>query len=210
MSHGLNARFKLDPVAFLSSYWDINSSQPQHGEGYGIDPKGIAYLDLAEYSAHSVMVSKGVTGIFASMGKEAPIKAYYLASSPNASRSMQLGSDCDYFFTDTITGCQFCVYGNNRHNVRVSHTNALNSGGAAVYGPEAKAIRECNYPITAIYGPPNYRAGLNAAEQKEDVTVTVIGWRRGDGWHFYTKRRFDDTRLGVSNHRALDNAAYEI
>jgi hypothetical protein len=209
MSNGLNRRFELHPVAFLSSYWDINSSQPQHGEGYGIDPNGIAYLDLVERSKNKVRVVKGDTGLFSSIGKEAPIKAYYLASEVGKSKALQISNESDYFFTDTITGCQFMAYGHTRQNLTVVHSNALTTGGQPVLHQEAQAVRACNYPITIIYGQPNYRAGLRPGEQLEDVTATVIGWRYGDGWHFFTRRRFDSTTLQVK-HRVLDGRAYEI
>lgn len=205
MANGLNARFKLDPEAFLSSYWDINSSQPQHGEGYGINANGIAYLDLSEYSPETVRVSKGSTGLFASIGGESAIKAYYLPSKVDNTKAMLLGNDCDYFFTDAITGCQFMAYGNDRHDLRVCHVNALNLGNQ-VYKNEADAVRSCNYPVTIIYGQQNYQAGLNTGENKSNVVATVIGWRKADGWHFYTRRRLNDE----NNRRVLDGSAYEI
>jgi hypothetical protein len=206
MANGLNARFKLDPVAFLSSYWDINSSQPQHGEGYGIDGDGIAQLDLVAYSPETVRVARAETGFFASIGKEAPIKAYYLASEVDKTKSLSLRSKADYFFTDAITGCQFMAYGNDRHNITTCHVNALNNGGMTVYNAEAKGIREANFPITIIYGQPHYQAGLNQGEDKGNVVVTVIGWRRADGWHFYTRRRLNDP----NHRRVLDGRAYEL
>jgi hypothetical protein len=205
MSNGLNVRFMRDPVAFLSAYWDINSSSPQHGEGYGISDKGIANLDLSEYSPQTVRVSKADTGLFA-FGAETPVTAYYLASRANASRTLNLGADANYFFTDAITGCQFSAHGNTRHALTVVHTNAITTGGATVYDAEAKALRTVGSPITIIYGPRNYQAGLNAGETKENVVATIIGWRRGDGWHFYTKRRLNDP----GHRRALDGGAYEL
>lgn len=206
MSNGLNALFKRNPVEFLSSYWDINSSQPQHGEGYAINEKGIASLDLVAYSPETVRVAKGETGMFSSIGKEAPIKAYYLASEADNTKALLLGNECDYFFTDAITGCQFMAYGNNRNNIRTCHVNALNIGGMAIYNAEAKAVRAANYPITIIYGQPNYQAGLNQGEDRGNVVVTVIGWRQGDGWHFYTRRRLNDP----NHRRVLDDKAYEL
>lgn len=204
MANGLNARFQLDPVGFLSSFWDINSSNPQHGIGYGINADGIANLDLVSYSAETVRVEKGETGFFS--GRETPVKAYYLASEQDKTKSLLLGNKADFFFTDAITGCQFMAYGNSRNDIRTCHVNALNNGGMTVYAREAKAVRACNYPISIIYGQPNYQAGLNAGEQKGNVLATVIGWRKSDGWHFYTRRRLNDP----NHRRVLDDKAYEL
>lgn len=200
MSNGLNRRFMRDPVAFLSSYWDINAAQPQHGEGYGIDANGIAYLDLSEYSPQTVRVSKAGTGLLASLSGETPVKAYYLTSKVDRTKAMVLGSDCDYFFTDAITGCQFMAYGNTRHNVTVCHVNALTEG-AAVYRSEAARVQSAGFPIEIIHGQSQYQAGLPEA-QRPHVVVTVIGWRRADGWHFYERRR-----LNAPNHREVLGAA---
>lgn len=140
MSNGLNQRFMRDPVTFLSSYWDINSAQPQHGEGYGIDANGIANLDLSEYSPQTVRVSKAETGLLASLSRETPVRAYYLTSRVDRTMAMPLGSDCDFFFTDAITGCQFMAYGNTRHNITVCHVNALTQG-APIYNAEAALVQ---------------------------------------------------------------------
>jgi hypothetical protein len=123
--------------------------------------------------------------------------------------TMNLGSESNYFFTDTISGCQFMAYGNDRHNLAVSHSNALTIGGMTVYSSQAKLIRSLHYPITIIYGPQNYRAGLRQGEVEGGVTATIIGWRLGDGWHFYARRRYDSPTMQVI-HRPLDNKAHEI
>lgn len=209
---GLNYQFKRDPVAFLSLYWDINSSQSQYGEGYGINAKGIANLDLVYFSPQSVGIAKA-------RGKQKPIKAYYLAAEAAKAKALVLGDDCDYFFTDTITGCQFMAYGKSRRNVRTVHTNAKvtrkSDGGfrelttremKLSYKVEADAVRALDLPFKLVFGPPNYRAGLNQGETLENVVVTVIGWRRDDGWHFYTRRRLNDP----NNQRVLDDKAYEL
>jgi hypothetical protein len=199
MSNGLNQRFMRDPVTFLSSYWDINSAQPQHGEGYGIDANGIANLDLSEYSPQTVRVSKAETGLLASLSRETPVRAYYLTSRVDRTMAMPLGSDCDFFFTDAITGCQFMAYGNTRHNITVCHVNALTQG-APVYNAEAALVRNANYPIEIIYGQQQYQAGLQPQAQAH-VVVTVIGWRRADGWHFYQRRR-----VNLPNQRWVEGA----
>lgn len=204
MANGLNQRFKQDPVTFLSSYWDINSAQPQHGEGYGIDSHGIARLDLSEYSPQTVRVSKADTGLLASIMGEAPVRAYYLTSQVDRTKAMPLGSECDYFFTDAITGCQFMAYGNTRHNITVCHVNALNLGDAT-YASEAAKVRTAAYPIEIIHGQTQYQAGLAAADRPH-VVVTVIGWRRADGWHFYERRRLN----APNNRRELGTAAVEL
>jgi hypothetical protein len=204
MTNGLNRRFQRDPVSFLSSYWDINSAQPQHGEGYGIDVNGIANLDLSEYSPQTVRVSKADSGIFASLTREEPIKAYYLTSRIDKTMAMPLGKDCDFFFTDAITGCQFMAYGNNRHNITVCHVNALTLG-SAFYNNEAAQLRQASYPIEIIHGQSQYQAGL-AAVDRPHVVVTVVGWRRADGWHFYERRRVN----APNNRRVLGEGAAEL
>ncbi|NYE63656.1 hypothetical protein FHW58_004887 [Duganella sp. 1224] len=200
MSNGLNQRFKLNPVEFLSSYWDINSSQPQYGEGYGIDVNGIAHLDLRELAPETVEIKKAASGLLAFIGNEAPVRAYYLPAHFDQTTSLQLGRDADYFFTDTITGCQFMAYGNNRHNLTVCHVNALERGNCA-YDAEAAEVRTANYPVQIIYGKRQYQGDLSPLDAPE-VVVTVIGWRRADGWHFYQRRR-----VNRSNHRRVLGAA---
>jgi hypothetical protein len=204
MSNGLNQRFKLNPVDFLSSYWDINSSQPQYGVGYGIDLNGIAYLDLSHHSDETAAIKKADSGVLAFLGNEAPIKAYYLPAHYDRTTTLQLGRDADYFFTDTITGCQFMAYGNNRHNITVCHVNALNRGNAA-YDTEATEVRQANYPVEIIYGKRQYQGDLSPLDAPE-VVVTVIGWRRADGWHFYQRRRVNRS----NNRRVLGASALEL
>lgn len=203
MSNGLNQRFKLNPVEFLSSYWDINSSQPQYGIGYGIDVNGIACLDLHEIAPETAAIKKAASG-FSSLVAEASIKAYYLPAQVDKTTSLQLGRDADYFFTDTITGCQFMAYGNNRHNLTVCHVNALNRGDAK-YDEEAAEIKSAGYPVQIIYGKRQYQSGLAPLDAPE-VVVTVVGWRRADGWHFYQRRRVNRS----NNRRVLGLAALEL
>jgi hypothetical protein len=182
MTNGLNQQFINDPERFLSGCKSIDTAKTQHGSGYAIDANGIASLDMVAYSPSQVMV-KQADGRFFS---ETPIRAYYLPSQVNQTMSMNLGSNSNFFFTDLITGCQFMAYGNNRHNLTVCHINALDEGAPA-YERAAAGIRSHRFPIEIIHGPSQYRAGLSAVDGPNSV-VTVVGWRRTDGWHFYARQ----------------------
>lgn len=186
MTDGLNQQFKLDPERFLSLRKSIDTAKTQHGSGYVIDAKGIVSLDMTAYSPSQVMVKQAAGGMLGTVFNEAPIKAYYLPSQVNQTKSMDLGDDCDFFFTDLITGCQFMAYGNSRHDLKVCHVNALDVGAAA-YDQAAASVRGSRFPIEIIHGPSQYRAGLSEVDGPNSV-VTVIGWRRADGWHFYARQ----------------------
>lgn len=186
MTDGLNQQFKLDPERFLSSRKSIDTTKTQHGSGYAIDARGIVSLDMTAYSPSQVAVAQAASGFFSSVFNEPPIKAYYLPAQYNTTQSMRLGDDCDYFFTDIITGCQFMAYGNSRHDLTVAHVNALDRG-AVVYDREAAGVRAQRFPIEIIHGQRQYRADLSEEDGANSV-VTIIGWRRADGWHFYARQ----------------------
>ena len=196
----VNARFRWNPKAILDAYWDINSSQNAMGTYYTINSMGIGYFELEEYGATTLRLLPGNE-----------IKAYYLASSYGEKKTLLLQDQADYFFTDTITGCQFAAYGNDRQRMTVVHSNYLNAPSAnaqsMAYSQDATQVRLGRFDNTAIFGQRNYRkGGFRPGEDASNTVVTVIGWRKDDGWHFYARRRLNEH----NNRRALDPAAFEL
>ncbi|MDI1479277.1 hypothetical protein [Polyangium sp. y55x31] len=204
MSGGLNGQFKANPVQVLDQCWDINSSQNLLGTRYVLDQHSVGYFDLRRLNANTISLEPAPTG-FSALVSESPVKAYYLCSTPNQRRNIILTNHADYFFTDTITGCQFAAYGINRHAVNVEHLNALNN--SLQYARRAIELRGIGAPLNVIYGATEYRGtGFRTGENVGNTVVTVVGWRRPDGWHFYARRRLNDH----GNNRALDNASFEL
>jgi hypothetical protein len=214
MSDGFNKEFMAGPVQFLSKddVWDINSTGI-NGAGkanYILDEYQIGKFDLERYSDTTISLKNYIGG---KTGHS--IKAYYLNAKANTTQKISIGSDADYFFTDTIQGCTFAAYGNTRRDMIVEHINRLNDGQQA-YTKEETAIRAMNVPVTIIYGAANYRVGglrqlaNGKFERGEDVVVTVFGMRKKDGnWHFYARRRLNAWK-DQGGKRAIDANAFEI
>jgi hypothetical protein len=215
----LNTRFKYSPQTLLDSYAGITMCQTQAGTRYKIDPNGIGYFDLVEEKApklaSSVTGGDGVPSLMLEDGSGVfnAIEAYYLVADCGQAKTMALGNQADYFFTDNFSGCQFTAYGNDRHNVTVCHSNYLPLGAGdanLTYLREAAHVR--NHPtatVKIIYGQTKYRLALGGFQPTEDRSaqvVTVIGWRKDDGWHFYAKRVLKDYR----NWRQIDPKAIEL
>ena len=206
MSEGLNQRFTANPEQFLTSVWDINSSQAQAGNGYVLDQNGVGSFDLVAYCANTVRIVSPNASFFGRFLAETPIRAYYLPSAGDQTTRMQIGTHVDFFFTDTITGCQFQAYGSSRTILVVEHVNALTID-PRTYAREALRVRGLRKPFTVIYGADDYRSGgFRHGETTGNTVVTVIGWRRGDGWHFFARRRLNDP----NHRRAIDNGSFEI
>lgn len=200
----LNSNFKHDPKSVLDKYWDINSSQNAIGTRYKVNSMGIGFFDLKKYSDETLSLEDGT-------GKSGAIKAYYLESKYGETNKLILQDTADYFFTDTITGCQFAAYGNDKNRMMVSHANALDRDTAALqkaaYQADANQVNAKGTDHTVVYGQDDYRkTGLKADENPGNVVVTVIGWRKSDGWHFYARRRINDE----NSRRVLDAAAFEL
>jgi hypothetical protein len=99
----------------------------------------------------------------------------------------------DYFSTDTITGCSFMAFGNNRQNFVVSRANSFEPAKAAIpLATQEQSIMSLAVGVNIVHGATQYRAftlKANATVKPEDITV--IGWRRSDGWQFYARRRLN-------------------
>jgi hypothetical protein len=131
-------------------------------------------------------------GFFDKGWLEKPIRAYYLKSRTDQNTSAFLLRKAEYFFTDTLTGCTFMAYGNNRHGVTVEHNNAFTNGPASMRPYEA-SIAAQNHPYFVVYNSDTYRQnGVQQGERGEDVVATVFGWRKADGWHFYACARINN------------------
>jgi len=221
MTDGLNARFMKDPFAFLDSddVWDINSTgvngafQPI----YKLDQNSVGSFDLHRTANTTVNLrDKSAVSFWATSATdfftEPYIKAYYLNSILNKTNSFSISSHADYFFTDTITGCSFMAFGNNRQNVVVSHANAFEPAKVTIpLATQEQSIVSLPVATKIVYGATQYRTftpKANTVVKPEDVIVTVIGWRRSDGWHFYARRRVNGWG-GGQNVYAL-GGAFEI
>lgn len=213
MSDVNNKKFMTNPVQFLSKddVWDINSTG-LNGVGkpnYILNEYHIGSFDLESFGHNSMLLKN-----YASKNTKNAIKAYYLNAKANTSQKISIGSDADYFFTDTIQGCTFAAYGNTRRDMLVEHINHLN-GTQQDYAKDETAIRSHKISVTIIYGAANYRVGglkqlsNGKFERGEDVIVTVFGMRKDNNWHFYARRRLNayNDQGGI---RAIDDKAFEI
>lgn len=219
MTDGLNAKFIQNPVDFLDSdgVWDINSTgingafQPI----YKLDQNNVGSFDLYRTSNTTVNLRDNSAVSFwsspADFFKEPTIKAYYLNSILNKTNSFTISGHADYFFTDTITGCSFMAFGNTRQNLVVSHANAFEPAKAAIpLAAQEQSIASLPVGVKIVYGATQYRAftpKANTVVKPEDAIVTVIGWRRSDGWHFYARLRVNG--WGAQNKYAV-GGAFEI
>jgi len=220
MTDGLNARFTKDPVAFLDSdgVWDINATgvngafQPI----YKLDQNNVGSFDLYRTSDSTVNLrDKSAVSFWATSAtdffKEPTVKAYYLNSILNKTNSFTVSTQADYFFTDTITGCSFMAFGSNRLNLTVSHANAFEPAKVVIpLTTQEQTVQNSPCAVKIVYGASQYRAftaKANTVVKPEDAIVTIIGWRRSDGWHFYARRRVNG--WGSGNQYAL-GGAFEI
>ncbi len=191
MSGGNNKSFMADPLAFLNSdkVWDVNSTGVNGAQQpiYVLDGNGVGTFNLDPYSAHTISLKQHTPKI----GRN-KLKAYYLNASANSTQSMVLSNHADYFFTDTIQGCSFHAYGTSRNRLTVEHVNDLNhTTPSADYATAALRVQNLGNAITIIYDNATYRQLTNPEWDGTNVVVTVIGWRKTDGWHFYARRRLN-------------------
>lgn len=70
-------------------------------------------------------------------------RCYYLPYKQNAAVSMKLGSDCDYFFTSSLSGCSVQVFGNHDHPT-VTHANAGDQF-VDLFGREIERLEAAGY-----------------------------------------------------------------
>jgi hypothetical protein len=189
MSNNLNATFMRDPKQFLTTYLGIQSTNIQAFSAsgraitaYELDGDNVGQFDLQPGLRNCVDLKKYEGGLFA----ESAIKAYYLSAVTDKTKQIPLADKADYCFTDTITGCAFMAWGANRKNVNVLHSNALTLG-KITYMKLALEIRQLNAPFTIIYTYQDYQSGVLQGENPSMVVNTVVGHRKGDGWHFYTR-----------------------
>lgn len=221
MTDGLNAKFMRDPVAFLDSndVWDINSTgiDGQFKPIYKLDSNNVGTFDLYRTSNTTVNLrDKSAVSFWATSPSdfftEPYINAYYLNSLLNKTNSMALSNHADYFFTDTITGCSFMAYGNDRHKIVAYHANAFEPAKALVpLATQEVNILNLPCPVKIAYGSSKYRnytPKANTNPKPEDVVLTIIGWRRSDGWHFYGRRRINGETS--TNRYVLDAASFEL
>lgn len=92
--------------------------------GAGARAGGHAVGDVATVSFEAYM---GAADSWNRLGTGTAFHAYYLPWKKNHSRVLTLGSDADFFFTSSLTGCTVQVFGSHL-SPTVTHTNA---GGIA-------------------------------------------------------------------------------
>ncbi len=207
MSNGLNTAFMVNPINFLGNYPGILSSNIRFngpgGTSYALDGNNIGMFDLKLGNHNTVQLRNYSGGFFSNILGDPPIRAYYLSAFANQTRIIQLGHQANFMFTDSITGCSFKAYGTSRYNITVEHQNEL--ARRIQYAVRRLSIAAMNYNINITYDSTNYRnGGFLLGDDPEFTQVTVIGWRRATGWHFYVRR------LLQQPHRPLDIGAFEI
>jgi len=111
------------------------------------------------------------------------IRAYFLPWTTGQTKSMQLGTDADFFFTPTLTGCTFAAA--SGQNPTVAHSNYVTGTGTV----DQTTI---DNDLNTLYGAApirkvektQYKTGTNAS----DFLATVVGFRTSAGWNFYYQR----------------------
>jgi len=198
--HGLNIQFIDHTQGFMDAHSGITSSQNLMGTRYTLDANHVGIFDLliGSHNAPSLERFNPVVSIPLPFGRSVtrprrkanPITAYYLASQANATKNINITNHANFFFTDTLTGCLFAAYGNDRFNLTVEHSNALTLGANHLQ-QRRTAIQNQNHPVEIFFGPDEYRAHPNMPAHADPMMMiaTVVGRLTGNGWVFYGRVR---------------------
>lgn len=187
---GLNLQFINNTQGFMDAQSGITSSQNLPGTRYSLDANSVGVFDL-QMGNHNVPSLEPFNRSLTSPRLMAnPIKAYYLVSHPNATRSIVISNHANFFFTDTLTGCLFSAYGASRFNLTVEHTNALTLGAANLQNHRTQ-IQNQHHAVTLFFGPDEYRnhPSMPANADPMMMIATVVGKLTGNGWVFYGRVR---------------------
>jgi len=103
-----------------------------------------------------------------------PLNSFFLKAIQDNVSQHALPNDVTFFFTDTLTGCQFLAYGPNRNSLTVEHNNSR-TAGAVDFTARWNNARTFAYHIRVQRGIQYSAASV----------ANVVGVRRPAGWRFY-------------------------
>jgi len=116
---------------------------------------------------------------------------FFLAADPNNDNSIALPNTTTKFVTCDLSGCQFLAYGPNRNNLTVEHNNYLNLG-AVNYPNRYNLINGQGHAVFMALRPNfNPAVPVPGDEYNPLNGANVVGVQKGDGWHFYARKRTD-------------------
>jgi hypothetical protein len=115
--------------------------------------------------------------------------AFFLSAQPNQDNSVALSNTNNLFLTADMSGCQFLAYGPDRNNLTVEHNNYF-TGGGATYLNRYNLVHGAGHNIFVALRPS---AGVTQAANEYYIIegANVVGVKKGDGWHFYSRTRTD-------------------
>lgn len=186
-----NKEFLTRIQTFMDGKTGITSSQNLRGDYYPLDANNVGTFDLQEGRHGDAQLVKFKRKFFKPRFFAHPIRAYYLASSYNQTRTISITNHAEVFFTDTLTGCLFAAYGPNRFNLTVEHTNAFSLGQPAILARRA-LIAGWGNAVTLFYGPQEYRNHPQMPANADPMLMiaTVVGiLDPANGWTFYGRVR---------------------
>lgn len=177
MAGGLNKEFLRDPVAFLGRHFILVQDQ-------GLQTGAARVGFYANGPNVLLRPFPGDPGRY-----QHPIDCYFLlavADSENPGHGFA-ASHADYFFTSTLSGCQFLAHGPSSAALTVAHNNCLsNPGGYAAY---AAAM-----PAAAVRAQV-HNGGLYDITQGH--CGNVVGVHGANGWAMYFQRDAPGQALNV-------------
>ena len=161
----LNQDFERSPFGFIRTKVILIPAGILAGEGR---------FRLAENAAQSCLLQAS--------RDPSDLKGYYVKPEPNSNNQYQLSNLVNFMFTDAMNGCQFIVYGPDRHHVTVEHNNFFNNPGQ--YQQREQQVRQQNHPYFFILRPHQDYNPLQG--------VCIIGtYDKTNGWRFFIRQRVD-------------------
>lgn len=141
-----------------------------------------------------------------------PIQAFWVPWTSNASWSVQLGPQADYFFTATMDGCSLAISSGATPTVTHSNYKSTQNPNAASEGLTKYRIQQQHTALgvdvqrTLMKG--QYTASANQKKRGINQLVTVVGFRNtlANSWTFYWQRRkviLGDLAQGTHNRTLL-------
>ena len=168
MAGGLNKQFLKDPLLFLRKHLiSVVDGNMQTGTN-----------KVGFYADRERVLLKQFIG---PVGKhQHPFNCYFLRALPdtlNPGIGFN-GATEDYFFTSTLSGCQFLAYGASRNSLTIEHNNYLSGHGS--YDGRYQQIQ--GGAVSArIHNGGSYNID-------DDDVGNVVGIRDGGGWHLYFQK----------------------
>lgn len=193
MAQKRNKEYMNNPQVFLSNH-EIN----RNPNDLVVDPiasPGPSNIDLVPVAGTSVVLIKNYDLRTHGIGAR-PIRAYWLPSQQDQTRTITLGNEAKYFFTPDLTGCLFAAYFDAANNLIVEHTNAYGDAAHvdALITPRLNHIQGMlgNGDIRVLT-PIDWPAALGAPPLPPHNVLHythyawVIGGRLAGGWRFRYK-----------------------